>query len=62
MCHVLDVNYLISNPYNRSNVIYICTRDNDLYGLQVAVCDYSSPETLLRRLVGRGRPAGGGGI
>ena len=62
MCQVMYINSFISNLYNMSNIIEICTREDEPYGLQVAICNYSSPETLLRRLVViRGTLGGGGG-
>lgn len=51
MCHVLDVTPYIPHPAQRTEV-QLCTRDDGVYALQIAVCEYVSYERLFRRMVG----------
>lgn len=53
MCHVLDITQHISNP-NISQTMEIGAKDTSLYYVQVALCEYISPESVCRTLMGSG--------
>lgn len=53
MSHMFDITEFVSDPLPRHQ-IDICTKDSSPYYFQVAICDYMSPDSVFRTLMGRG--------
>jgi len=45
MCHTLDLTQYVKTPM-QLNGLRLCTRDDDTYAIQLALCEYISPDAL----------------
>jgi len=52
MCHSLDITPSLPNPSKKTEIDMIFI-EKEIYGLQLAICEYRSPEKLFHHLSGR---------